>query len=87
MNGGSITDFTISVTVPYGIADADADAVQVYAANGVIYINGYEGDVKVVNAAGQVVKDVMVNGAEQLNVNAGLYMVVTGNQVTKVVVK
>ncbi|MBR4119402.1 MAG: T9SS type A sorting domain-containing protein, partial [Bacteroidales bacterium] len=57
------------------------------ATDGVIYINGYEGEVKVVNAAGQVVKDVMVNGAEQLNVNAGLYMVVTGNKVTKVVVK
>ena len=68
-------------------ADADAEAVQVYATDGVIYINGYEGEVKVVNAAGQVVKDVMVNGAEQLNVNAGLYMVVTGNQVTKAVVK
>ncbi|MBR2476021.1 MAG: T9SS type A sorting domain-containing protein [Bacteroidaceae bacterium] len=74
-------------SVPYGVEDADAEAVQVYATDGVIYINGYEGEVKVVNAAGQVVKDVMVNGAEQLNVNAGLYMVVTGNQVTKVVVK
>ena len=82
-----VVDFMITVTYPDGIADADADAVQVYAANGVIYINGYEGDVKVVNAAGQVVKDVMVNGAEQLNVNAGLYMVVTGDKVTKVVVK
>ena len=60
---------------------------QIYAADGVIYINGYEGEVKVVNVAGQVVKDVNVDGNDTLEVAAGLYIVVTGDQVTKVVVK
>ena len=63
------------------------EAAQVYAADGVIYINGYEGEVKVVNIAGQVVKNVTVDGNDTLDVAAGLYMVVTGDQVTKVVVK
>ncbi|MBO5721454.1 MAG: InlB B-repeat-containing protein, partial [Bacteroidales bacterium] len=82
-----VVDFMLTITAPDGIEDADADAVQVYAADGVIYINGYEGDVKVVNVAGQVVKDVNVNGNDKLEMAAGLYMVVTGDQVTKVVVK
>jgi hypothetical protein len=86
-NGGCIADFTMSISDINGIESADADAVQVYAADGVIYINGYEGDVKVVNAAGQVIKDVNVNGNDTLEVAAGLYMVVTGDQVTKVIVK
>ena len=82
-----VVDFMLTVTAPDGIESADADAVQVYAADGVIYINGYEGNVKVVNVAGQVVKDVNVNGNETLEMAAGLYMVITGDQVTKVVVK
>ena len=82
-----VVDFMLTITAPDGIEDADADAVQVYAADGVIYINGYEGNVKVVNIAGQVVKDVNVNGNDKLEMAAGLYMVVTGDQVTKVVVK
>jgi hypothetical protein len=78
----------IETLMPTGIEDEEVEAAaQVYGANGAICINGYEGNVKVVNTSGQVVKDVNVNGNEQLNVNAGLYIVVTGNQVTKVIVK
>ena len=74
--------------MPTGIEDEEVEAAaQGSGANGAICINGYEGNVKVVNTSGQVVKDVNVNGNEQLNVNAGLYIVVTGNQVTKVIVK
>ena len=86
-NGACIADFTMSIDEENGVEFAEADGAQVYAADGVIYINGYEGDVKVVNVAGQVVKDVNVNGNDKLEMAAGLYMVVTGDQVTKVVVK
>ncbi len=86
-NGACIADFTMSIDEENGVEFAEADGAQVYAADGVIYINGYEGDVKVVNTSGQVVKDVNVNGNDKLEMAAGLYMVVTGDQVTKVVVK
>ena len=86
-NGGCIADFTMTISEADGVEFTEAEVAQVYAADGVIYINGYEGDVKVVNVAGQVIKDVNVNGNETLEVAAGLYIVVTGDQVTKVVVK
>ncbi|MBR4119351.1 MAG: T9SS type A sorting domain-containing protein, partial [Bacteroidales bacterium] len=70
-----------------GIADADAEAVQVYATDGVIYINGYEGEVKVVNISGQVVKEFVANGNAEVSIAQGIYFVVSGDQVTKVVVK
>ena len=86
-NGGCIADFTMSISDFNGVEFTEVGATQVYAADGVIYINGYEGEVKVVNVAGQVVKDVNVDGNDTLEVAAGLYIVVTGDQVTKVVVK
>ena len=86
-NGGCIADFTMTISEANGVEFTEAEVAQVYAADGVIYINGYEGAVKVVNVAGQVIKDVNVNGNETLEVAAGLYIVVTGDQVTKVVVK
>ena len=70
-----------------GIADADAEAVQVYATDGVIYINGYEGEVKVVNISGQVVNEFVANGNAEISIAQGIYFVVSGDQVTKVVVK
>ncbi|MBR2476474.1 MAG: exo-alpha-sialidase [Bacteroidaceae bacterium] len=70
-----------------GIADADAEAVQVYATDGVIYINGYEGEVKVVNISGQVVNEFVANGNAEVSIAQGIYFVVSGDQVTKVVVK
>ena len=86
-NGGCIADFTMTISEADGVEFTEAETAQVYAADGVIYINGYEGNVKVVNVAGQVVKDVNVDGNDTLDVAAGLYIVVTGDQVTKVVVK
>ena len=86
-NGGCIADFTMTISEADGVEFTESEVAQVYAADGVIYINGYEGNVKVVNVAGQVVKDVNVNGNDTLEVAAGLYIVVTGDQVTKVVVK
>ena len=70
-----------------GVEDADADVATVYATDGTIYVKGYEGDVKVVNISGQVVKDVVANGNTEISIAQGIYFVVSGNQVTKVVVK
>lgn len=70
-----------------GIEDADADAATVYSADGTIYVKGYEGDVKVVNISGQVVKEVVANGNAEVAMPQGIYFVVSGDQVTKVVVK
>ena len=82
-----VVDFMLTVTYPDGIADASADVIKVYANDGVIYINGYEGNVKVMNVIGQLVNDVYVNGNAQLDIKAGAYVVVTGDKVTKVIVK
>ena len=70
-----------------GIEEAAADAVSVYAADATIYVNGFEGTAQVVNISGQVVKEFAVNGKAQVAMEQGIYFVVTGNQVSKVVVK
>ena len=70
-----------------GIEDADADVANVYATDGTIYVKGYDGEVKVVNISGQVVKEFVANGNAEVSIAQGIYFVVSGDQVTKVVVK
>ena len=51
------------------------------------YVKGYDGEVKVVNISGQVVKEFVANGNAEVSIAQGIYFVVSGDQVTKVVVK
>ncbi|MBR5324494.1 MAG: InlB B-repeat-containing protein [Muribaculaceae bacterium] len=69
------------------IEEIDTNSAFVYAGNGVIYINNHIGNVKVIGVSGQVVKDVYIDGNDTLEVTPGLYIVKTGNKVTKIVVK
>ena len=69
------------------IEEINTNSAFVYAGNGVIYINNHIGNVKVIGVSGQVVKDVYIDGNDTLEVTPGLYIVKTGNKVTKIVVK
>ena len=69
------------------IEDTLVDAAQVRVAGQSIIVNGYAGAVRVVNVCGQVVANVASNGKAEINVARGIYLVVTGSQVNKVVVK
>ena len=51
----------------------------------VIEINDYYGRMRIVNLAGQVVKDVYVSGYIQLSLPKGIYIVVTENSSQKVI--
>ena len=82
-----VVDFMITVTYPYGVASADTEKVKVYATNEGINIKGYKGNVKVINTVGQLIKESYVNEEAQLDINAGFYIVVTGEKATEVVVK
>ena len=58
--------------------------IKVISGNG-IEINDYYGRMRIVNLAGQVVKDVYVNGYIQLSLPKGIYIVVTENSSQKVI--
>ena len=61
-----------------------ASEIKVISGNG-IEINDYYGRMCIVNLAGQVVKDVYVNGYIQLSLPKGIYIVVTENSSQKVI--
>ena len=81
-----VVDFMITVTYPDGVASADTDKVKVYATNEGINIKGYKGNVKVINTVGQLIKESYVNEEAQLPIKSGLYIVITGDKVSEVVV-
>lgn len=81
-----VIDFMITVTYPDGVASADTDKVKVYATNEGINIKGYTGNVKVINTVGQLIKESYVNEEAQLPIKSGLYIVITGDKVSEVVV-
>ena len=58
--------------------------IKVISGNG-IEINDYYGRIRIVNIAGQVVKDAYVNGYIQLSLPKGIYIVVTENYSQKVI--
>lgn len=72
---------------PTGVDNAVVDAVEVRVADRAILVNGYTGAVRVVNTCGQVVANVAANGKAHINVARGIYMVIAGEQVAKVVVR
>ena len=59
----------------------------IYASNGIIFINGYNGTATVINMAGQIVSETVVNGDAQIKLNSGIYSVVIEGKTTKVIVK
>ena len=85
--GGNVNIVAEFTDPGIGIEEADVVAASVYAADGTIYVNGFEGTAQVVNISGQVVKEFAVNGKAQVTMAQGIYFVVTGSQVAKVVVK
>jgi hypothetical protein len=58
--------------------------IKVISGNG-IEVSDYYGRIRIVNLAGQVVKDVYVNGYIQLSLPKGIYIVVTENNSQKVI--
>ncbi len=73
--GGDISNIEDNIETP----------AKIYASNGVVYINNYTGNVKIVNVAGQIVKDIYCNENTQIEVNKGIYLVVTSEGVVKVI--
>ena len=61
-----------------------ASEIKVISGNG-IEISDYYGRMRIVNLAGQVIKDVYVNGYIQLSLPKGIYIVVTENSSQKVI--
>ncbi|MBR4962836.1 MAG: hypothetical protein IKY54_02920, partial [Muribaculaceae bacterium] len=59
----------------------------IYSSNGVIYIKGYNGVATIINMAGQIVSETVVNGIAQIKLNSGIYSVVIEGSTTKVIVK
>ena len=64
--------------------EISASDIKVISGNG-IEINDYYGKLRIVNLAGQVVKDVYVSGYIQLSLPKGIYIVVTENSSQKVI--
>ena len=70
-----------------GVAAVSAEGAQVYAAEGAIVVNGYEGRVNVYTVDGRLVATAQVGESAQLPMAAGLYVVRAGERAAKVVVK
>ncbi|MBR5323363.1 MAG: leucine-rich repeat domain-containing protein [Muribaculaceae bacterium] len=64
--------------------EISASDIKVISGNG-IEINDYYGRIRIVNLAGQVIKDAYVNGYIQLSLPKGIYIVVTENNSQKVI--
>lgn len=87
-HGGILLDMTLRVpAAETGVEGAVVDGVRVRAVDGAVVVEGYYGTVRVIAMGGQTVADVVVNGDALINVASGVYMVVAGGQVNKVVVK
>ena len=83
---GIAYDFAVQVYDPEtGVEYSESNDIEAYASDGVIYINNYNGVVKVVNIAGQIVKETIVNNNAQIKVGKGIFFVVTNEGVSKVV--
>ncbi len=52
-----------------------------------VSILNYTGDARIVNVEGQVLRSVSVEGTAQIELNKGVYFVVTANKVVKVMIK
>ncbi|MBO5721157.1 MAG: metallophosphoesterase [Bacteroidales bacterium] len=86
LDKGIAYDFAVQVYDPEtGVEDSENNDIEAYASDGVIYINNYNGVAKVVNIAGQIIKETIVNDNAQIKVGKGIFFVVTEEGVSKVV--
>lgn len=69
------------------VGNAFVENANVYGANGVIVVNGFEGVVEVFDFTGRLVKSAQVAGNAEVSLAKGLYIVRTGTKAAKVVVK
>ena len=69
------------------VGNAFVENANVYGANGVVVVNGFEGVVEVFDFTGRLVKSAQVAGNAEITLAKGLYIVRTGAKAAKVVVK
>lgn len=69
------------------VGNAFVENANVYGANGVVVVNGFEGVVEVFDFTGRLVKSAQVAGNAEVSLAKGLYIVRTGAKAAKVVVK
>lgn len=69
------------------VGNAFVENANVYGANGVVVVNGFEGVVEVFDFTGRLVKSAQVAGNVEVSLAKGLYIVRTGAKAAKVVVK
>ncbi|MBR5532712.1 MAG: exo-alpha-sialidase [Bacteroidales bacterium] len=86
-NGGSQVDFTLRITYPSSVEEADNDNVKIFVADGAVNIVGYIGDVKIVNTTGQIVKDMTITDGDNIELNRGIYIVVLNGKREKVIIE
>ena len=86
----TIESFTVTIKKEGGDISSIEDNIEtpakIYASNGVVYINNYTGNIKIVNIAGQIVKDIYCNENAQIEINKGIYLVITSEGVVKVII-
>lgn len=69
------------------VGNAFVENANVYGANGVVVVNGFEGVIEVFDFTGRLVKSAQVAGNAEVALAKGLYIVRTGAKAAKVVVK
>lgn len=69
------------------VGNTFVENANVYGANGVVVVNGFEGVVEVFDFTGRLVKSAQVAGNAEVALAKGLYIVRTGAKAVKVVVK
>lgn len=69
------------------VGNAFVENANVYGANGVVVVNGFEGVIEVFDFTGRLVKSAQVAGNAEVALAKGLYIVRTGAKAVKVVVK
>lgn len=69
------------------VGNAFVENANVYGANGVVVVNGFEGVIEVFDFTGRLIKSAQVAGNAEVALVKGLYIVRTGAKAVKVVVK
>ena len=72
--------------VSSGMENNTNTTAKVYTSNGTIYINGYNGTAKIINMAGQIIKEINVDDSAQIELSRGIYSVIIDGKTIKVVI-